>query len=98
MDTLNLDTHEHISIEAPSIVCPYCGTTMVPRFLGTSYKSNEELYVLVRCQVPKCKKVFLITYNILTRIYNTRQELAISEYNFEKEIEEVSPSFVNIYN
>lgn len=98
MTIRDLDTSSNIDIERSSIVCPYCGTKMIPNYLGSAFKDRDHYHVLVRCQEPKCSKVFLTSYNTINRTYSTRQYIAVVEQKYDDSINKLSPSFVNIYN
>lgn len=97
-----------VTIDTPN-TCPHCGGKMSPEVLGaySEYEPNESnkvIGVLAECTNDSCWKYFALSY-----IYEYRESKGYSHYlipytykpeievNLPKNIEKLSPSFVEIY-
>ena len=106
-ETINLGNGKIVKIEKPDI-CPYCDkgidSVIVSHFLD-DYYNNKIFYVGLKC--PICRNTFIAEYN-LDPYENVISNEAfywfkilggdLKNKNFPKEINELSPNFVKIYN
>lgn len=105
--TINcLDKSTFIDIETPSR-CPHCGRVMEPRHLvettSDNYSLDDEIRfgVVFQCSYDDCSKYFIQEYEK----WYTEPIASQNEYHYRpqidvelpKNIEVVSPDFVNIY-
>lgn len=86
--------------------CPVCHTRILPRFVEAIFEKTPggALHLLqgaFQCTTEKCHQLFVATYS---RISDTGGKLAQvapvspKSHPFSAEIQEVSPTFVDIYN
>lgn len=95
----NLESNNTLQIASKPIRCPYCMNIIMPRYIGAvSAHDHTTLKIFMKCINPNCENIFLATYSIGSEEYNTYQELAVAEQKFDDSINDLSPSFVNIYN
>lgn len=103
---------ERIDFNIPNF-CPHCGKTMVPEIINSYTDSNKEEHSRVclnsRCTAEECRRFFSLEYEVYygnsrTGFYTFNTPKLI-EYTYTPpivvslpdEIEEVSPSFKEIY-
>lgn len=95
----NLENNNSLQVVAKPIRCPFCRNIIMPKYIGgVTAHDRSTLKVFLKCINPNCEKIFLAVYNIGSEDYNTYQELAVATQKFDEAIEQISPSFVNIYN
>jgi hypothetical protein len=100
------DRRRIVTIDTPS-KCPHCGRTMSPQHVGqstssetTSFLDNGRFAVIFRCSFEDCLKYFVIEYinddfDASTVNYTYRPQIKVK---LPKNIEKVSPIFVEIYS
>ncbi len=93
-----------INIDVPHF-CPHCSTAIDPIVLDSQFLSipHKRLVVFVFCMCTKCKKAFISEYSedpIDRKKYNKIATYPTSTLKptHSKEISELSPRFVQIYN
>ena len=101
-----IDGDQYVTVYTPEL-CPHCGRTMSPQHVGQSMSDDScdefkrgHFSVIYRCSYADCLKYFVIeyqnNYEIATPIeYSYRPPIKV---NLPKNIEKVSPMFVEIYS
>ena len=86
-------------VACKTMKCPYCGNFIMPQYLCyVPSHDNGFFFVFMKCVNSNCGKIFTAAYNVSTQEYNSYQELAVAEQKFDDSINEISPSFISIYN
>ncbi len=82
--------------------CPYCHKHIIPKFLHDYLEEEQYLiFATLLCPNSECDKPFLAKYtrdNNIEYVFHSILSPTVVEENFSIEIEQVSPSFVMIYN
>lgn len=101
------DGDKTLTIDIPS-KCPHCGRTMFPQHVGESTSSESARFieegrfaVIFRCAFEDCLKYFVIEY-----IHDGHKDASMVDYTYRppikvklpKNIEKISPVFVEIYS
>jgi len=90
-------------IERHSFKCPFCGQIMIPKYLVGDRDNNQNVYALTKCTNNECLKYFITQFKWNTNLCCFAW-VGLTPYpipgvkNFSKEISDVSPEFVKIYN
>lgn len=93
---------DRICIYKEAIECPYCGTQILPQYLYT-YQQDENKYdVFCQCTNPKCKATFISDFvkgdDYTPYFKKTHPNPPYKKKTFSKLINQISPSFKDIYN
>lgn len=91
------------NMEVTSLKCPFCGMMEVPNYLYGYSKDDGNSVVFMECTNPQCKNIFsaLFGFNILVGRYTFDKILSAplpAREIFSEIINEVSPTFDQIYN
>lgn len=90
------------NMEVTSLKCPFCGMMEVPNYLYVYRKDGVKSVAFMECTNPQCKNIFstLFIYNGVNRFTFNKILPAPSPAReiFSEIINEVSPTFDQIYN
>lgn len=94
--------------------CPICHTALNPVVLYeivTSYYDSEQKKLTVLCLCPKCQETFITKYTLdseeicldsgecgFSAEFLSAAPFYETEYSFSKNLREISPKFIEIYN
>lgn len=100
--TVAAGTQRQAIINAYPDTCPVCHVHVQPTSLGFIYQNaKNEVQGLFRCTNTKCDQAFIATYTIPSgSVHNLAktEPFRFTPHTFPKEISDVSPLFVEIYN
>lgn len=88
---VNNSSGQSLSVDVRQTVCKKCGTTVAPIYLCYS-----ESYLFCKCPIYGCGNYFLLKRDRFHDEYLPNQQLGTE--SFSDIINEISPSFVIIYN
>lgn len=106
-EKINLGNGKIVGIEKPDI-CSYCNIGINPIIVShflDDYYDDKRLYVGLKC--PVCRNTFIVEYNlgyyekVISNHFFHRSKILggnLKNKNFSKEINNLSPDFVKIYN
>lgn len=102
------DGHSQVRLEGVPDVCPRCHRNVHPKKLvATILRERESCQAIFRCTHQKCQEMFVASYRAAHRKSNSQHpifELAgvapwtAHQAEFPTTIQDVSPTFVEIYN
>lgn len=104
---IELNKSDSLTIYKPER-CPFCGNGIDAKVLNYFFHNGSYgvvLYVALQC--PVCGDIFFCSYSVGTYVEAIRSEYPFNfseiigggiKEHFSKEINEISPSFVKIYN
>lgn len=92
-----------LDIEMPN-KCPHCGNGIFPKFIYAYREDQTNLSVVSLC--PVCKRLFFSNHTYYYDYSNTRTRAILinilpsfqKKIQFNKEIQELSERFINVYN
>ena len=82
--------------------CPYCHKHIIPEFV-VDYKTKDEsiIYATLLCPNSECDKTFIAEYELFNQTkfyYDKLLQYKIATESFSDEINQISHSFIEIYN
>jgi len=95
--------NKNVQIDKYPDECPICHTNIYPKFLGVTalLKKPTRIQSVFQCTKSECEQVFIGTYffikglaYILKKVEPTHPQ----PKTFPKEIQDISPTFVEVYN
>lgn len=98
---------EHIQLADTPDVCPRCHRSVHPKLITMSKLNEKSLgQAIFRCTHQKCQELFIANYRRLNHVLEGRVTYGLysvapvlaKEENFPSTIEDVSPTFVEIFN
>ena len=104
---INVDTETKVKLTFEEVsVCPRCNCAIMPKHIKGYYVPENTTYMVELC--PKCKDLFFVKYCTPKYRYvedGLESQFTLDTYplnspkaEFSKEIKELSPMFVKIYN
>jgi len=82
--------------------CPICHTSVYPKFLNVTTYIQKPLRIqsVFRCTKPECEQLFIGTYNKNdgTFFLEKVEPIYPQPQTFPTQIQEISPTFVEVYN
>lgn len=105
METISVITNynnsiREVAIENKAVICPFCRTNIIPKYLFAVPSTQSEINVLAQCTFSPCKKAFIALYdNNAPRKFIQIEPTAMPTVKyFSDTINDLSPNFVVIYN
>lgn len=89
------------NMEVTSLKCPFCGMMEIPNYLYGYCKNGDKFVVFMECTNPECHNVFPTLFISGMGIFNFHKILPApvpARENFSEIINNVSPTFDQIYN
>lgn len=96
---INTSTGSYQFFELPD-ECPFCHNSILPNVIS-GYKGKDDLELFMSCPKSSCRKSFIGYYKHGNGnwYYDNRTSIGkVIKKEFNKSINEISPSFVDIYN
>lgn len=82
--------------------CPYCHKIIIPEYISEYFnKPNHVRYVTLLCSNNYCNKPFIASYigeDYIVFHYDEIINITLKQEIFSKEINSISPQFIQIYN
>ena len=99
-------SQENIRLGGTPDVCPRCHRGVHPKCITVAYLDMSTTQAIFRCTHQKCQEFFIATYNYANRVEQGRHLYMLSftspikakAENFPKTVQDVSPTFVEIFN
>lgn len=87
-----------LDLNTVPIKCPYCHNHQIPSMYGSYLANDHNYFIFCSCTNSECKACFTVLYDNFENKFRNIKQSKLQKSVFDKIIEEVSPSFCEIYN